>query len=363
MGSSFSEEEVARRARMEALFREHFAEVYRYIYSKVKQVALAEDLTSYVFLKAFRWLLEDRGSERVRSWLYATARTTIADYWQERERTLLLLLDGAEEMAYEVSTENGQETQAYERVQHLLLLLPPRDRQILTLRYLQGYSAAEVAQTLGLSAGNVRVLQLRALRRAALLEAEERSSTMASPVTTYSEQANRVLDFAREEAASFNHNYIGTEHLLLGILREGSAATLLHEQGVTVECIRGGIMFLLGRDQVFPGNVSTDFNPRVKKVLALAGEGAQSAGEAAIGPQHILLAIMREGEGLAAIMLTTLGVSLKHYCSFCYKPSTQVRRLFNAPPFVASGSPFVVRVHICDECINRLQADLNAPEN
>src|SRR6266700_746325 len=358
MGSSFSEEEAARRARMEALFREHFADLYRYIYSKVKQVALAEDLTSYVFLKAFRWLVEDRGADRVRSWFYATARTTIADYWQERERMPLLPLDVVEEMAFEISAENEQESQVYERVQHLLLLLPPRDRQILTLRYLQGYSAAEVAQALGLSAGNVRVLHLRALRRAALLEAEERGSTMASQIANYNEQASHVLALAREEANSFNHNYIGTEHLLLGILREGSAAAPLFEQGVTIESIRGGIMFLLGREQVFPGNISTEINPRVKKVLALAGEEAQRLGEAAIGPQHILLAIVQEGNGMAAIMLTTLGVSLKHYCSFCYQPGNQVRRLFNAPPFVTSGSPFVVRVHICDECVNRLQADL-----
>jgi hypothetical protein len=78
---------------------------------------------------------------------------------------------------------------------------------VLFLRYLQGYTAAEIGQELGLSAGHVRVLQLRALRRAALLEAEERSLSQMNepanePVTTYTEQGQRVLDLAKEEASS-----------------------------------------------------------------------------------------------------------------------------------------------------------------
>jgi FixJ family two-component response regulator len=103
--------------------------------------------------------------------------------------------------------EQLDDEQTQERVQRLLHVLPARERQVLFLRYLQGYTAAEVGQELGLSAGHVRVLQLRALRRAALLEAEERSLSQMNepanePVTTYTEQGQRVLDLAKEEASS-----------------------------------------------------------------------------------------------------------------------------------------------------------------
>ena len=76
MGSPFSEENERRRALMEAMFREHFTEVHRYISNKVRQPDVADDLTSMVFLKAYRWLLEDRGMNQGRSWLYAAARTS-----------------------------------------------------------------------------------------------------------------------------------------------------------------------------------------------------------------------------------------------------------------------------------------------
>src|SRR5205823_207896 len=107
--------------------------------------------------------------------------------------------------------------------------------EMLTLRYFQGYSAAEIGQVLGLNAKHVRVLQLRALRRAAFLETEERSVPVESPTMPYNEQALRVLELTKEEARALNHNYIGTEHLLLGILRDGSGAAELIDQGVTYE--------------------------------------------------------------------------------------------------------------------------------
>jgi DNA-directed RNA polymerase specialized sigma24 family protein len=87
MESPFSEEAERRRALMEAIFRGHWTSVHRYISHKVRQPEVADDLTSMVFLKAYRWLLEDRGMSQVRNWLYATARTTIADYWQEQQKS------------------------------------------------------------------------------------------------------------------------------------------------------------------------------------------------------------------------------------------------------------------------------------
>lgn len=313
MGSSFSEENERRRALMEAIFREHFTEVHRYISSKVRQPDVADDLTSMVFLKAFRWLLEDRGMRRGRSWLYATARTTIADYWQEQQKRPSLPLEMIEDNAA-VPFEQQDDEQIQERVHGLLHLLPARERQVLFLRYLQGYTAAEVGRELGLTAGHVRVLQLRALRRAALLEAGERSFSRMNepvnePVTTYTEQGQRVLDLANEEALSFSHHSIGAEHLLLGILREGSAAAPLIEQGMTLERVRAGLLFLRGKGQPDP-DAGTPLTPQSQQILAGAGTEARDRGETAISPHHILHALQSEerGHGIARGLLQSLGV-------------------------------------------------------
>jgi RNA polymerase sigma factor (sigma-70 family) len=305
-----SSEEDRRYAQLEAIFRTHFADLYRYIYRQVHHAVIAEDLTSAVFLKALRWLQQDRSPESVKGWLYATARSLIADYWREQAQIHLLPLEAAQEMPM-LSDEGDEQMRPLQaRIQRLLEGLSSRERDVLTLRYFQGYSAAEVGQILGLSAKHVRVLQLRALRRAALLEARERSVPVESPTLPYNEQALRVLALTEEEARAFNHNYIGTEHLLLGILREGSAAAELITHGVTVERLRGGIMFIIGRPEWNPPS-QLGFTPRTKEVLSLAGKEAQRAGEAAISPHHLLVAILREGQGIAAHLLRISGVRLE----------------------------------------------------
>ncbi|GAC1349148.1 MAG: hypothetical protein NVSMB27_19540 [Ktedonobacteraceae bacterium] len=304
-------EEDSRAAQLEAIFRTHFADLYRYIYRQVHHAAIAEDLTSAVFLKALRWLRQDRSQESVKGWLYATARSIMADYWREHTQISLLPLEEAEEMPvlFEESDEQMRPLQA--RIQNLLDGLSPRERDVLTLRYFQGYSAAEIGQVLGLNARHVRVLQLRALRRAALLEAKERSVPVETPIMPCNEQALRVLELAKEEARALNHNWVGTEHLLLGILREGSAAVELVTQGVTFEGMRGGIMFILrGRQEGTPGS-QLDFTSRTQKVLAMAGEEAQRVGETAISPHHLLIAVLREGQGIAAQLLHVSGVRLE----------------------------------------------------
>jgi len=176
---------------------------------------------------------------------------------------------------------------------------------------LQGYSAAEIGQVLGLNAKYVRVLQLRALRRAALLEAEERSVQVESPALPYDERALHVLELAKEEARALNHNYVGTEHLLIGILREGSGAGELVTHGVTFEGMRGGIMFILGGRPLGIPAPDPGFTPRTKQVLVLAGEEAQRLGESAISPRYLLVAILREGQGIAAQLLQLSGVRLE----------------------------------------------------
>ncbi|BCL83877.1 sigma-70 family RNA polymerase sigma factor [Ktedonobacteria bacterium brp13] len=306
MGLSFSEKDGRHRALMETLFREHYTEVHSFISNKVRQPDVADDLTSMVFLKAFRWLLEDRGMRQVRSWLYATARTTLADYWREQLKRTALSLEMIEDSVI-VPCEQLENERTLERVQHLLSLLPAREREVLLLRYFQGYTAAEVGRELGLSAGHVRVLQLRALRQAALFETEERKlSQMNEKDLTYTEQGQRVLELAKGEALSLKHYYIGTEHLLLGILAEGSAAAPLIEQGTTLEHVRAGLVFLIGRDQGDP-EAGIPLTPQSQHVLARAG---QEAGEMAISPQHILYALQSaESEyGITYGMLQSLGV-------------------------------------------------------
>jgi transcriptional regulator len=111
--------------------------------------------------------------------------------------------------------------QAMMHVQQHLSLLPERDRDILTLRYLQGYSASEIAEAQGTSASHIRVLQLRALRRAAQIETRERNTypmqeqetPFDASVTLLAPESRQVLDLARAEMLKLKHWWIGTEHL------------------------------------------------------------------------------------------------------------------------------------------------------
>ena len=294
---------------LEAIFRAQFADLYRFIYRQVLNAAIAEDLTSAVFLKAIRWLQQNRSQESVKGWLYATARSAIADYWREHAQIPLLPLEEAEEMPGLPLVSDEQLRPLQFHIQRLLDRLSPRERDILTLRYFQGYSAAEIGQLLGLSANHVRVLQLRALRRAALLETSERSVPVASPTLPFDQQAQRVLELSKEEARSLNHNYVGTEHLLMGIMREESGVPELLNGGVTLENIRGGVLFIIGRGQEAPA-ADLNFTPRTQEVLVLAEEEARRTAETTISPRHLLIAILREGQGIAAGLLRASGVSL-----------------------------------------------------
>ena len=309
-------------ASLDAIFGAQAADLYRYIYRQVHQAAVAEDLTSAVFLKALRWLQQDRSQESVKGWLYATARTLIADYWREHAQLPLMPLEAATEVPLPAPLGETPGLVLQARIQRLLEGLSERERDVLTLRYLQGYSAAEIGEALGLSANYVRVLQFRALRRAAILDAQERSvPMMTEPRLPYSEQAQRVLALSQEEAFALHHTYVGTEHVLLGILREGSApgAVLLAQHGITLENMRSGISFILGRFAAQqPGSTppattaataeELGFTARTAQVLAMAGEEAEGLQKPEISPQHLLVAILREGQGVAAMLLQVSGV-------------------------------------------------------
>ncbi len=148
-------------------FRENAARIFGFIYAKVGNREAAEDLTSQVFVKAARWLAEDRSADSIRSWLYTTARSAIVDYWREQSHYPSVPLDDAMALLF-CGTDGPEEVRrTRERALRILAALPEREREVLRLRFLRGYTAGEIGQAMGLTPGNVRVLQLRALRRAA----------------------------------------------------------------------------------------------------------------------------------------------------------------------------------------------------
>ena len=134
---------------------------------------------------------------------------------------------------------------------------------------------------------------------------------MASRFEKFSERARRVLSLAQEEAQRFNHNYIGTEHVLLGLVREtdGVAAKVLTNLGVELSKVRSAVEFIIGRgERSTPGEIG--LTPRAKKVIELAVDEARRLNHHYIGTEHLLIGLMREGEGVAAGVLESLGVSL-----------------------------------------------------
>lgn len=128
-------------------------------------------------------------------------------------------------------------------------------------------------------------------------------------LSRFNVHAQQVLSLAREEALSFNHNYIGTEHLLLGLLREqeGLAALALEKLGVAPGPVRAAVEKKIGRgDQ--PVQEEIDYVPRVRKVLSLALDEAERQGSGYVRTEHILLGIVRDGGGIGADILDTFGV-------------------------------------------------------
>ena len=124
---------------------------------------------------------------------------------------------------------------------------------------------------------------------------------MASRFEKFSERARRVLSLAQEEAQRFNHNYIGTEHILLGLVREtdGVAAKVLSNLGVELNKVRSAVEFIIGRgERSNPGEIG--LTPRAKKVIELAVDEARRLNHHYIGTEHLLIGLMREGEGVAA---------------------------------------------------------------
>src|ERR1700704_2637346 len=141
----------------------------------------------------------------------------------------------------------------------------------------------------------------------------------------FTERARQVVVLAQDEARALKHNYIGTEHILLGLLREeeGLAARVLESLDITTERVRSQVVRIVGSgEEVTAGQIP--FTPRAKKVLELALREALSLGHNYIGPEHILLGIVRENEGVAARILLDFGAD-------CEMIRDEVIRMLSGP--------------------------------
>lgn len=132
-------------------------------------------------------------------------------------------------------------------------------------------------------------------------------------MNNFTPRAQQVLALARKEADRFNHNYVGTEHLLLGLIKlgQGVAVNVLQKLGLDLETVRMEVEKQVGTgpETKMVGNIP--YTPRVKKVLALAGKEAKALNHSYVGTEHILLGLLREGEGVAARVLKTLDVDIE----------------------------------------------------
>jgi ATP-dependent Clp protease ATP-binding subunit ClpC len=175
----------------------------------------------------------------------------------------------------------------------------------------------------------------------------------------FTERARKVLSLAQEEAQRFQHNYIGTEHLLLGLVREGEgvAAKVLFKLGVELQLVRESVEFSIGRgDRIVLGEIG--LTPRAKKVIELAVDEARRMNHHYIGTEHLLLGLLREGDGIGAGVLESLGVNLekarRETLAVLSGSSSAIRATpIPSPPVPAEASSLVAEgepVLICSDC-------------
>lgn len=167
-------EPAAPRTRFEAIYEEHVTAIHRFVYARVGNRPDAEDLTAQVFMRAVEQLDVDRPGPQIAAWLYRVAQNSVADYWRAFYRLPQIGMEqvaGSWEpiSAHASPTADAEADSAAAAVARLLKNLPDRYARVLELRFLQRLSVAETADRLGITHGNAKVLQYRALRRAALL--------------------------------------------------------------------------------------------------------------------------------------------------------------------------------------------------
>lgn len=157
----------------QTFYQENLGIIYRFVYSKVGNREEAEDLTSQIFIKAVRNMDATRGPLSMQKWLFQVARTTLADYWRTYYRGSISSLEELLDAGWEGPTEGETleiSIHPSERVQRILRALPEHYQEVLTCRFLLSLSIKETALHMGLTEANVKVLQFRALKRAADLD-------------------------------------------------------------------------------------------------------------------------------------------------------------------------------------------------
>src|SRR6266704_6120574 len=162
-----------RQQEFQKFYQENLGLIYRYVYNQVGNGEEAEDLTSQIFLKVVSSIDQERSRPSMQKWLYLIVRSTIADYWRARYRLPKSSLDELLEAGWEgpaevevIATSSGAE----ERVERLLQALPEKYREVLKCRFLLKLTVKATALKLGVTEANVKVMQFRALKRAANLE-------------------------------------------------------------------------------------------------------------------------------------------------------------------------------------------------
>lgn len=133
------------------------------------------------------------------------------------------------------------------------------------------------------------------------------------PMNYFTPRATQVLGLARKEADRFHHNYVGTEHMLLGLINlgQGVAVSVLQKMGLDLETVRAAVEKQVGTGQERKPPGSVPFSPTVKKALALAGKEAKTLAHSYVGTEHLLLGLLGAGEGVAARVLKSLAVDIE----------------------------------------------------
>jgi RNA polymerase sigma-70 factor, ECF subfamily len=155
---------------IQKMYADNVTPIYRFIYSKVGNRQEAEDLTSQVFIKAMRNVDSTRNAQSVQNWLFQVARTTVADYWRDFYRLHADSLDNLLSAGWEAAIHDGgtaPQDHHTQQVQRILGRLPARYRDVLTYRFLLCFTIKETAERMALTEANVKVLQFRALKKAA----------------------------------------------------------------------------------------------------------------------------------------------------------------------------------------------------
>jgi RNA polymerase sigma-70 factor (ECF subfamily) len=162
-----------RQKEFQKFYQEYLGLIFRYVYSQVGNREEAEDLTSHIFLKVVTGIDHERNKLSMKKWLYLITRSTIADYWRTRYRFPKSSLDELLEAGWEGPAEveaTATNIGAEERVEYILQALPEKYREVLKCRFLLKLSIKATALKMGVTEANVKVLQFRALKRAADLE-------------------------------------------------------------------------------------------------------------------------------------------------------------------------------------------------